>query len=149
MNIIEIIISILLLIADRIMKYQVLNTKSSYRFFSWFYIKGSSNTGLAFSLFDNKMTMYVVIAAFLMFFAWLVVMIYKKHYLYGSYLILFGGASNLFDRFYYKGVVDYIRCTCFSRPLPVFNIADMMIVCGVVFALFSLLNQKKMPKKIK
>ena len=148
MNIVEIIVASILFIVDRVIKHHVIHAKNIYRFFSWFSIKGATNTGLAFSIFDNKITIYVVAIAFLVFFSWMLLILHKKQYIFGSYLILFGGASNLFDRLYYSGVVDYIQCTCFSKALPVFNVADIMIVCGVSFAIFSLMSQNKYQKEL-
>ena len=43
-------------------------------------------------------------------------------------LIIFGAASNLFDRLKYGYVIDYLDLKYFT----VFNLADVMIVAGVV-----------------
>lgn len=46
--------------------------------------------------------------------------------------VLLGAYSNILDRLLYSGVVDYLRI----GPLPVINIADLMIVIGVVGLVF-------------
>lgn len=46
-------------------------------------------------------------------------------------LIIFGAGSNLLDRFYFGAVVDYFAWIDFS----VFNLADVMIVCGLLIFL--------------
>lgn len=45
--------------------------------------------------------------------------------------ITLGAASNLFDRFVYGYVIDYLSLKWFT----VFNIADIMIVCSIFFLL--------------
>jgi len=45
--------------------------------------------------------------------------------------IIFGAASNLFDRFKYGYVIDYLSVKWFT----VFNIADIMIVCAIFYLL--------------
>jgi signal peptidase II len=47
-------------------------------------------------------------------------------------LVIGGAASNLADRFIYAGVIDFIAVSYGTYHFPVFNIADMMIVSGVV-----------------
>jgi signal peptidase II len=47
-------------------------------------------------------------------------------------ILLSGMVSNLIDRLYYKGVVDYIGI----GQIPTFNVADIVIISGL--ALFAL-----------
>ena len=44
-------------------------------------------------------------------------------------LIIVGGISNLIDRFVYGGVIDFISLW----RLPIFNLADVMIVVGTAW----------------
>ncbi len=46
--------------------------------------------------------------------------------------IVLGGISNIFDRIAYSGVIDYISLSRIS-----FNIADVCIVGGVVYLIFT------------
>lgn len=52
--------------------------------------------------------------------------------------IILGAASNLFDRFKYGYVIDYLSLKWFT----VFNIADVMIVCSILCLLFFELRKK-------
>lgn len=52
-------------------------------------------------------------------------------------LIIFGASSNLFDRLKYGFVIDYLDLKYFT----VFNLADAMIVAGVIWLLI-ILNKK-------
>ncbi len=48
----------------------------------------------------------------------------------GSLFVLFGAASNLWDRFAYGGVIDYLSVA----PVPAwFNLADVSIGAGIIF----------------
>lgn len=48
----------------------------------------------------------------------------------GYGLVLGGAASNLWDRLAYGAVIDYIDIVAVG--FPIFNLADMLIFCGVV-----------------
>lgn len=54
-------------------------------------------------------------------------------------LILAGGISNLLDRMFYGGVVDFITLPF----IPVFNLADILVVVGCVLIFIDLLKLKK------
>ncbi len=56
------------------------------------------------------------------------IILYKKVYSIPYILILSGGISNIIDRFIYQAVVDFIHIWIF----PVFNIADIYIMIGVL-----------------
>lgn len=55
--------------------------------------------------------------------------------------IIFGGLSNLIDRLTHGGVIDYIMVGWW----PVFNIADTLIIVGILWLLYVLvISNKKM-----
>lgn len=58
------------------------------------------------------------------------------------YLVIAGGLSNLLDRLFWGGVVDFISIS----PFPSFNLADMMITIGVLLIFYQELNLKKNAK---
>jgi len=49
--------------------------------------------------------------------------------------IIAGSISNLIDRVIYGGVIDFIILSYGSLSWPVFNVADAMIVLGVILLL--------------
>jgi signal peptidase II len=49
----------------------------------------------------------------------------------GEMLVIGGALSNLFDRFMYKAVLDFIEFYAGNYHFPVLNIADACIVIGV------------------
>ena len=52
-------------------------------------------------------------------------------------LIIFGGVSNLFDRIYFGYVIDWINISTST-----FNIADIMIVLGIICLIFHFKKSK-------
>ena len=60
-------------------------------------------------------------------------------------LVLAGGISNLLDRIIRGFVVDYINIKDFFQ-FPIFNLADICIVCGWIA--FIVLTIKYMRKKV-
>lgn len=60
----------------------------------------------------------------------------KNNMLFGEILVLGGALSNLYDRLVYGGVLDFIRLQYGSWVFPVFNVADIAIVGGVLIMLY-------------
>lgn len=52
-------------------------------------------------------------------------------------LILAGAISNLVDRVVYSGVIDFIHFHFGAWSFPVFNLADVFIVLGVIWVMFT------------
>ncbi len=62
---------------------------------------------------------------------------YRKHNaLFGELLVVGGAVANLYDRLIYGGVVDFILLQYGTWSFPIFNIADIAIVCGVLIMLY-------------
>lgn len=143
-SMVECIIAALLFVIDRILKYSIAHSKKTYKLFSFLHYKGIHNTGLALNfLYNNKFVFYLVIITFLLFLAWFVSMLYSQRQFAGVYLVFFGGLSNLIDRFWYGAVIDYIEINGSSIPLPIFNIADILIVVGITMIICSLVKHDK------
>ena len=64
--------------------------------------------------------------------AWSAYMSYKRgEIIFGHVCVIVGALSNLIDRCFYNGVIDFIIFSFRDYSWPVFNIADMAIVIGV------------------
>lgn len=101
-------------------------------FFSITYVK---NTGGAFSIFSDNVFLFVIIG--ICAFITLIFYMNRQGLLdFGNSLVwgsIIGGLlGNLIDRIIHKGVIDFIDFTFGSYHYPVFNIADIAIVLGVV-----------------
>jgi lipoprotein signal peptidase len=90
------------------------------------------NAGLAFSLFGEMFALIASLAAFAVFIFFLSFN-HKKNKrfilenIFPVTLVILGGGSNIFDRLFYGGVVDYFF---FFRSA--INIADIMILAGLI-----------------
>ncbi len=54
-------------------------------------------------------------------------------------LILGGAVGNLLDRTFRQGVIDFISVSFGDYYFPIFNVADMLLVIGLVLAIVFLL----------
>ncbi len=101
------------------------------------------NTGAAFNLFSNQPEA-IVMASFIILAIILLVILTRSarlsHNAVSSMALLSSGIlMNLADRLSHGYVIDYINCN-FAPNIPVFNTADILIVCGalgIILALFS------------
>ncbi len=92
------------------------------------------NQGVAFGIL-----LYRYLAILLIGFYFLILLLFLRKRHFGSLFILAGGSSNLLDRLFYGGVVDFIQLPL----IPAFNLADLAIVLGCVLLLIDLLFHKR------
>jgi signal peptidase II len=66
------------------------------------------------------------------FFAWYAYKRFQDGFLIiGELLVLTGSLSNIIDRLWYKGVIDFIGIQLGTWSFPVFNGADALVVGGI------------------
>lgn len=131
-------ISFIILLIDVVSKRLVMNymfpdmsMSIIDNFFNITYVK---NTGVAFSLLDGNVGFIIFMTVIIM----LVMVRYIKdsNKSFGEeigYGLVIGGAiGNLFDRFYYGYVIDFLDFKIFGYDFPIFNLADTFIVIGVL-----------------
>ena len=118
-------------IADRILKYLFINNFFPSKTFFITYLK---NYGIAFGLDLPKSFLFIfyflVIIIILALVYYLIKYYQQKKYLvlFSLWFILLGALSNILDRLKFGFVIDFIDFYIW----PVFNIADMMIVGGII-----------------
>lgn len=145
------LIGILFLLIDIISKQLVLyfmvenqTIQIIPHFFSLTYVK---NTGVAFSMLEGNilfiLLMSVIVVGVLVYFA--------KSKGNGRlekicYSMILGGAlGNFLDRIFYGYVIDFLDFTLFGFTMAIFNVADVLIVCGVfLLIVLELLKERKM-----
>ncbi len=100
------------------------------------------NQGIAFGIvFDQFVTIVAIFSMLVVVLFYAVRAYQKQHTSRASTLLLIfmGGASNMLDRLYNGFIVDYIHLFFW----PVFNLADVLIVCSVCSLVLSELKEQK------
>lgn len=137
-------ISIIILIIDQLIKHLVMKSfiyKKVYTIIpNFFYLTYIKNTGGAWSILSGN-TLFLLIVS-IMCIIGIAYYLYKNHNISVSeciyYGLLLGGIiGNLIDRISYKGVIDYIGLIFGRYYFPIFNIADICIVCGIILLLIN------------
>jgi signal peptidase II len=124
------LIAILIIILDQITK--IIFTNKHFLFINY-----TTNTGAAFSLFQNQIILLTIISFLVAIFLFFLARKEKK--LQIPLAFLFGGTiGNLIDRFFLGYVRDFIDLQIW----PIFNIADSFNVIGVLIIIYLVLNKK-------
>ena len=132
------IISIIVLLIDLISKRLVLNLlieNQSFEiienFFSLTYVK---NTGVAFSMIEGYFPLIVIVTVIILFmlFKYIKDGINNSVELVSYGFIIGGAVGNLVDRIIMGYVVDFFDFNIFGYQAPIFNVADIFIVVGVL-----------------
>ena len=100
------------------------------------------NRGVAFGMFSGQRWMILVltglIAGVLVYFYQTLPEERKYHQVRGSLILILSGAvGNIIDRVFRGYVVDFFEFTFFEWP--VFNVADIYVVVGVILLSFQIL----------
>ena len=138
-NVILVIILVSVLLGlDLSLKYLVssyLNTVNIIdNFFSLTYVL---NDGAAFSLFTSRTYLLILIALICLFF-----IIYElrnnlddRVLSIGYSLVLAGLLGNFIDRLIDGYIIDYLSFKILGYSYPIFNLADILIVVGIVIVI--------------
>jgi len=128
------IVSPALLFLDRLFKWLVLKYPNFYS--NWFFdLKLFKNTKLYF-ISLNQYLLYFLIGVVLLIFIFLFFKTKERFLKISFSLIILGGLSNFFDRIYFGYVIDCFRV--FILPISLFNIADLMIISGIILIIFNI-----------
>lgn len=119
---------------ESLIKYYLLNKvppEGFYFFSNFLQIIYTPNQNVAFSLPLPQILTIVIVIVILIFLSYLWRQSMQKSKLWeltAASLIILGALSNLIDRLFFGYVIDYINIFIW----PVFNLADVMIVSGVI-----------------
>jgi len=142
------LITLILLSVDQFSKYiirQKMSVAESIPVIkSIFHITYVENTGIAFGLFPQGHTLFIIISLIII----LVIIFFERKKVIKSLkerfclgLILGGALGNLIDRLRFGFVIDFLD----FRIWPVFNLADSGVCIGGILMVFFLL--RKSPRK--
>lgn len=135
-----VIISTLVLLFDQVIKSIIQINNVHFNIIGKFLsINYYQNTGAAWSILQDKTVTLIVISLVIL------ILVYSMSFSYEdskindmAFGLLFGGiVGNLVDRIFYGFVRDFIDINIFGYNFPVFNIADMVIVIGVIILVIS------------
>ena len=138
-DIMIIIITFLVFLLDMFSKIVVINyleLEESVKIINKFlYLTYVRNTGAAWSILSNNT--YIVLGISLIIIIGIVWYIRKNKidnkFEKVAYSLILGGAiGNFVDRLIYGYVIDFIDIKIFSYDYPIFNLADVFIVIGVI-----------------
>lgn len=139
------ILGILIILVDQLTKILMINKNITIipDFLNFTYIK---NTGAAFGIGTPIIVLLVNIIIVIGII--LAIIKYKdKIKNYVPYTVLLaGGIGNLIDRIFRGYVIDFIHIDMFD--FPVFNIADICVVVGVIIISYEIIRDEKSNGKI-
>ena len=151
-NIIFIIIFTFIFVTDRLSKLYILNLAEINGTLNLFVTPFLNfyliwNKGIAFGLFSfdqnfiyNFITFLIVLITVII----LIIAVRSKDYKGYFFISIFSGSvGNLFDRFYYSAVPDFIDFHLNNFHWFIFNVADIFISLGVICLIFVEIFVKK------
>ena len=100
------------------------------------------NQGAAYGIGQGKQIVFILIAIFVVIsIIWFVLHINHKHKVifYSMAFLLAGTVGNCLDRIFNGYVVDFISI----KNFPVFNLADVFIVCSIIIIVVNLFFTKE------
>lgn len=143
-----IIISIFILLIDQVSKalasiYLTLN-KSIDIITNFFSLTLTNNYGAAFGIFKHNNVLLILVTLIILLVLYKYMYSFKKNrrnnIAFG--LILGGIFGNLIDRILKGYVIDFLDFKIFNYDYPVFNIADIAIVVGVILLGYAILRKE-------
>jgi len=138
------IVTLICLFVDIVSKLIVSNllevTESIRVIDNFFYLTYVRNTGAAWSIFSDNTWLVLIVSGLIIL--GIMLYIYKdrpqdkfEKVAYG--LVLGGAIGNFIDRIVYGYVIDFFDFYIFGYDYPIFNMADIFIVLGVLFLMIN------------
>lgn len=112
---------------------------------NFFYLTYTKNTGAAWSILKDQRILLLIITVIVLF---LINKAMNKEKLDNfecvSYGMIIGGiVGNLFDRIFFKYVIDFLDFKIFGYNYPIFNLADTFIVVGIILMIIISIRKGK------
>lgn len=135
-----VIISIVILLFDQITKLLIEMSSSTLNIIDKvLYFALYKNTGASWSILEGKVTFLIIITLIMLILVYSLMFSFESNKFNDkAFGLLFGGIlGNLIDRIFYGYVRDFIGVVIFGYHFPIFNIADMAIVIGVILIIIA------------
>jgi len=141
------IIPIIIVVLDQITKQTITRTmeigESIPVVRNFFYLTYHRNAGAAWGIFQGQMLFFYIVTAIAVIgiFIWMHKLnIAKERVLAISLMFILGGAiGNFIDRVIYHSVIDFIQTIWWGYHFPIFNIADIALVCGTLLMMVDII----------
>jgi len=100
------------------------------------YITYHRNSGAAFGILQGQMWLFytITVIAIISLVIWISKLNMKKEKVLAIALaLMLGGAiGNFIDRVVYQAVIDFVHTIWWGHSFPIFNVADVALVCGAL-----------------
>lgn len=108
----------------------------------FFYLRYINNTGASWGILSNSRILLIILSLIAIVILIRYMYNFKKNKLnlVGFGFLLGGILGNLADRLLYGYVKDFLDIIIFNYDFPVFNIADIFIVLGVIILIISIIR---------
>jgi len=143
---------------DRITKYFVIDSLKyegvTEKIYSFLSLRLQFNRGISWGLLHSNDSLQTAIVTCLTIIVIIVLFVHSYNrarmgrLIAPQVLVLAGAVSNLIDRFWYDGVVDFISFSYKGWSFPVFNFADVYIVLGVFSMILILLGERESERHV-
>ena len=109
---------------------------------NFFNLTVAHNTGGAWSIFNNHSYLFIIFSLIAVVLLINLMFSFKKNKRnnWGFMLLIGGILSNLCDRIFLGYVRDFLDFKIFNYDYPIFNIADMAIVMGVILLIIAIIK---------
>ena len=118
---------------------------------NFLYFTYAHNTGVAWGMLAGHLWLFIIVAlvsAVLMIVFFMKTRRYEVLTRFGLVLTFAGMAGNLIDRVMYGYVRDFIDVVIFNYNFPIFNVADMAVVIGVILIIIEIVFEEYIHGKI-
>ena len=109
---------------------------------NFFKLEYALNTGAAWSILNNHQVILIIISIILMIILFMFHNNFKENIRNNiAFGLLFGGIwGNLVDRLFHGYVIDFLSFKIFNYDYPIFNIADIAVVVGILLLVFAIIK---------
>jgi signal peptidase II len=151
---IGIILTTIIICIDQFSKMSVLKLLGEKQLvvFSFFNLNVVYNKGISFGLMNGieygNIIFGIGASLIIIYLIFWFLSSKSKMEAYALSMVIAGAISNVIDRFFYGGVVDFLEFHYHEHFFPSFNIADASIFLGVCILLYFSINCSKTTKQI-